>query len=75
MTYLIRHLVIHVSTFLMITLAVLPTCHLPFAAPTLLVAAATFTRTLREEKLLSVIGNPGVLILKGIYCPSVADVT
>lgn len=49
-TCLSGHLVIHISTLLVITLAVLPTCHLPFAAPALLVAAATFTRTLKEEK-------------------------
>lgn len=50
MTYVSRHLVIHISTLLMITLAVLPTRHLSFATSALLVAAATFTRTLKEEK-------------------------
>lgn len=50
MTYLRWNGVIHVSTFLMITLAVLAARHLPFAAPALLVDAATFTRTLEQRE-------------------------
>lgn len=38
----------------MITLAVLAARHLAFAAPALLVTAATFTRALREDKLLKI---------------------
>lgn len=50
MSYLRWNRVIHVSTFLMITLAVLAARHLPFAAPALLVDAATFTRTLEQRE-------------------------
>lgn len=50
MSYLRWNRVVHVSTFLMITLAVLATRHLPFAAPALLVDAATFTRTLERRE-------------------------
>lgn len=50
MSYLRWNRVIHVSTFLMITLAVLAARHLPFAAPALFVDAATFTRTLEQRQ-------------------------
>lgn len=42
MTCLGRARVVHISTFLVIALAVLATSHLPFAAPALLVDTATF---------------------------------
>lgn len=50
MSYLGWNGVVHVPTFLMITLAVLAARHLPFAAPALLVDAATFTRTLERRE-------------------------
>lgn len=43
-----RRLAVQVSTLLVITLAVLAARHLPFATPALLVAAATFARTLNK---------------------------
>lgn len=43
-------LIIHISTFLVVTLAVLSARHLSFAAPALLIDAATFTRTLEERE-------------------------
>lgn len=54
-TYLSRHMAVHISTFLMSTLAVLPTCHLSFATSALLVTAATFTRTLEEDKRVTIL--------------------
>lgn len=53
MTCLGWNQVIHVSTFLVITLAVLAARHLPFSAPALLVDAATFARTLEGRKRVS----------------------
>ena len=50
MTHLCRHLDVHVSTLLMITLTVLTTRQLSFAALALLVDAATFTRTLKQNR-------------------------
>lgn len=49
-TYLNRCLAAHVSTSLVITLAVFSTSYLPFATPAVLVAAATFTWTLKTQK-------------------------
>lgn len=42
-------LVVHISTLLVVTLAVLAARHLPFAASALLVAAATFAHTLERR--------------------------
>lgn len=50
-SHLGRRLVIHISTFLMVTLAVLTARHLSFAAPALLVDAATFTGTLGKREV------------------------
>lgn len=50
-SYLGRRLVIHISTFLMVTLAVLAACHLSFAALAVLVDAATFTGTLEKGEV------------------------
>lgn len=44
-------MVIHISTFLMVTLAVLAARHLSFAAPALLVDAATFAGTLERREV------------------------
>lgn len=52
-TYFRQQLVIHISTFLMVTLAVLTTRHLSFAAPALLVGAATFTCALKKREVAS----------------------
>lgn len=44
------HLGFHVTTFLMITLAVLPTRHLALATPAQSVATATLTSTLNRQE-------------------------
>lgn len=44
-------MVVHVSTLLVVTLAVLAARHLSFAASALLVAAATFAHTLEREEV------------------------
>lgn len=57
-SYLGRRLVIHISTFHVVTLAVLAARHLSFAAPALLVDAATFTGTLEEKEASVITATP-----------------
>lgn len=53
-------LVVHVSTLLVVTLAVLATRHLSFAASALLVAAATFAHTLERGEVSVVTDDAAV---------------
>lgn len=48
-SYLGGRLILHISTFLLVTLAVLAARHLSFAALALLVDAATLTGTLEQR--------------------------